>query len=119
MLAFALSDEQTQLKETARRFAVEEMIPVASRYDEEQRFPEDVARKAWELGLMNLELPRDLGGPGPAVLPTGLVRGQFSFGVFCITAPGAGSDVAGLSTTDGRVGDSCVMNGPKHFISNG
>ena len=44
MLDFGLSDEQVQLKETARRFAAEEMIPVAARYDEAQQFPADVAR---------------------------------------------------------------------------
>ena len=49
------------------------MLPVAARHDEEQTFPEDVARKAWELGLMNLEVPRELGGLGLGVLDTCLV----------------------------------------------
>src|SRR3989304_8476823 len=94
MLAFALSDEQTQLKETARRFAVEEMIPVASRYDEEQRFPEDVARKAWELGLMNLEVPRELGGLGLGVLDTCIVLEQLNYGCAGITNAGAANGLA-------------------------
>jgi acyl-CoA dehydrogenase len=160
MLGFDLSPEQEQLKETARRFAAEEMIPVAARYDEEQTFPEPVARKAWEVGLMNLEVPRELGGLGLGVLDTCLVleelnygcagitnaiaanglaatpvivagneaqrrrylgqlTNEFSFAAFCITEPGAGSDVAGMSTTYRRVGDSFVLNGTKHFISNG
>ena len=50
MLSFALTEEQLQPKETARRFAAEEIIPVAARHDEEERFPVEVARKAWELG---------------------------------------------------------------------
>ena len=38
---------------------------------------------------------------------------------FAITEPGAGSDVAAMSTTYRREGDSFVLNGTKHFISNG
>jgi acyl-CoA dehydrogenase len=160
MLAFELSPEQRELKDTARRFAATEMIPVAARHDDEQIFPEGVARKAWELGLMNLEVPRELGGLGLGILDTCLVleelnygcagmtnaiaanglaatpviiagseeqqkrylgqlTNEFSFAAFCITEPGAGSDVAGMSTTYRRVGDTFVLNGTKHFISNG
>jgi acyl-CoA dehydrogenase len=160
MIGFDFSPEQLQLKETAHRFAAEEMIPVAARHDEEQSFPEAVARKAWELGLMNFEVPRELGGLGLGVLDTCLVleelnygcagitnavaanglaatpvilagndeqqkrylgqlTNEFSFAAFCITEPGAGSDVAGLSTTYRQVGDTYVLNGTKHFISNG
>jgi acyl-CoA dehydrogenase len=44
---------------------------------------------------------------------------QLSFCAFAITEPGAGSDVAALSTTYRRDGDEYVLNGTKHFISNG
>jgi alkylation response protein AidB-like acyl-CoA dehydrogenase len=52
MMQFDLSPEQQQLEETARRFATEEIIPVAGRHDEEQRFPAEIVKKAWELSLM-------------------------------------------------------------------
>jgi acyl-CoA dehydrogenase len=160
MLSFDLTPEQQQLKETARRFAADEIIPVAGQCDEEQRFPLDVCRKAWELGLMNLEIPQEHGGMGLGILDACLVleelnygcagitnacaanglathplliagtetqkkrylgqlTSELSFAAFCITEPGAGSDVAGLSTTYRRVGDEFVLNGTKHFISNG
>jgi len=160
MLGFDLTPEQEQLKETARRFAREEILPVAARYDEEQTFPADVARRAWELGLMNFEVPAAHGGPDLGVLDSCLVLeelnyacsgitnaiaanglaatpvilagtdeqkrrylGQLSaelaFAAFCITEPGAGSDVAGMATTYRRVGDEYVLSGTKHFISNG
>ena len=160
MMNFELTEEQQQLKETARRFAAEHIIPVAAQYDDAQTFPEDVARKAWELGLMNFEVPREHGGLGLGVLDTilvleelnygcagitnavtanglaatplliagteeqqkrylGQLTSEFTFAAFCITEPGAGSDVAGLSTTYRRVGDEFVLNGTKHFISNG
>ena len=45
MLSFDLTPEQQQLKETARRFAADEIMPVAGQCDEEQRFPLDVCKK--------------------------------------------------------------------------
>jgi acyl-CoA dehydrogenase len=41
------------------------------------------------------------------------------FASFCLTEPGAGSDVAGLSTRARREGDSYVLSGEKSFITNG
>jgi acyl-CoA dehydrogenase len=40
-------------------------------------------------------------------------------GALGITEPGAGSDVAGLTTTARREGDAYVVNGAKTFITNG
>jgi acyl-CoA dehydrogenase len=44
---------------------------------------------------------------------------KLTFCAFAITEPGAGSDVAALATTYRREGDSFILNGTKHFISNG
>jgi acyl-CoA dehydrogenase len=49
----------------------------------------------------------------------GALTAQLSFSAFALTEPGAGSDAAGLSTTYRREGDAFVLNGTKHFISNG
>lgn len=159
-LGFDLTPEQRQLKETARRFAVEEIIPKAPQYDEGHTFPTDIARKAWEVGLMNPQIPQEYGGLGLGVLDTCLVDEEINYGcagisnalgannlaicplviagndeqkkrylgwlssepafaAFAITEPGAGSDVAAMSTTYRKVGDDYVLNGTKHFISNG
>ena len=48
----------------------------------------------------------------------GLMK-KLSFCAFAITEPGAGSDVASMSTSYRREGDEFVLNGTKHFISNG
>jgi len=40
-------------------------------------------------------------------------------GAFCLTEPGAGSNVTGMTTTARRDGDSWVLNGVKQFITNG
>src|ERR1700692_592148 len=44
---------------------------------------------------------------------------KLTFCAFAITEPGAGSDVAAMSTTYRREGDEYILNGTKHFISNG
>jgi acyl-CoA dehydrogenase len=48
----------------------------------------------------------------------GLLK-QLTFCAFALTEPGAGSDVASMSTSYRREGDEFVLNGTKHFISNG
>jgi len=38
---------------------------------------------------------------------------------FCVTEPGAGSDVAAIRTRAVKRGDEYILNGTKHFITNG
>jgi acyl-CoA dehydrogenase len=40
-------------------------------------------------------------------------------GAFCLTEPGAGSNVTGMSTTARKDGDHWILNGVKQFITNG
>jgi len=61
---FALTEEQRSLQDLARKFARTEMAPRAAECDRLGRFPEEVMRKAWELGLMNLNIPAEYGGSG-------------------------------------------------------
>ncbi len=44
---------------------------------------------------------------------------ELQFSAYCVTEPGAGSDVAGIKTTARRVGDDYVINGQKMWITNG
>ncbi len=44
---------------------------------------------------------------------------SFHLAAFCLTEPGAGSDVAAMSTTAKLDGDSYILNGTKTFITNG
>ncbi|HZY70106.1 MAG TPA: acyl-CoA dehydrogenase family protein [Thermoplasmata archaeon] len=64
MVDFGLTDEQRSLQELARKFAKSEMAPQAAECDRAGRFPEEIYRKAWELGLMNLNVPDTFGGSG-------------------------------------------------------
>jgi len=45
--------------------------------------------------------------------------GKLHWGALALTEPGIGSDVAGMSTTAVLDGDEWVINGHKHYITNG
>ena len=64
MFDLTLTDEQNDFVATAREFTKREIIPVAARLDEEDAFPHDICKKAFEVGLMNLEVPEQYGGLG-------------------------------------------------------
>ncbi len=80
MLGFTLTEEQEQLKKTARDFTRNEIMPVAAKYDETEEFPAEIMRKAWEVGLMNFEVPQEYGGLGLGVLDTILVLEEINYG---------------------------------------
>lgn len=45
----------------ARKFSREEIIPVAAEYDRTGKYPWDIVKKAWSLGLMNTHVPAHCG----------------------------------------------------------
>src|SRR6476620_4387296 len=61
---FTLTDEQKDLRELAHSFAEKEIRPVAWEYDKEGTWPDEIIKKAWEVGLMNTHVPEEYGGPG-------------------------------------------------------
>src|SRR5947209_16719914 len=79
-ISFALNDEQKALRELAREFAEKEIRPRAAEYDERQTHPADVIEKAHELGLMNIHIPEELGGPGLSIFDGILIGEELSWG---------------------------------------
>src|SRR6476646_10035550 len=79
-ISFALSDEQRALRELAREFAEKEIRPKAAEYDEHATHPADVIVKAHEIGLMNVHLPEEYGGPGLPAFAGMLVGEELSWG---------------------------------------
>ena len=59
-----LSQEQLDIRETVRRFAREEIAPIAYRIDREERFPIESWRRGAELGLLGITAPEEYGGAG-------------------------------------------------------
>ncbi len=61
---FNFTPEQEAIRSLAREFADHEIVPNARRYDEEERFPEEVMDRLRDVGLFNLAIPEQYGGPG-------------------------------------------------------
>ena len=80
MVDFTLTDEQKALREMAHDFADKEIRPVAWEYDKDGTWPEDVLRKAWELGLMNSTCPRSTAGPARSYLDGCIIEEELAWG---------------------------------------
>lgn len=96
MFSFEMTAEQQEMKDLARKFAADEIIPIAAKCDEQEHFPTDVCRKAWELGLMNLEVPKEFGGPGLGVLDSILILEELNYGCAGITNALAANGLAAV-----------------------
>ncbi|MCP5496187.1 MAG: acyl-CoA dehydrogenase family protein [Leptospiraceae bacterium] len=60
---FSLTDEQKALKNLARDFAKNEMLPKAEHHDQTGEYPMTILKKAWDAGLMNLHIEAKFNGP--------------------------------------------------------
>ncbi len=76
---FSLTPEQESVRDLARKFARTEMAPYAAEVDRTARFPEEIYRKAYDLGLMNLNVPSDYGGSGLGVLDQCLIVEELAY----------------------------------------
>jgi len=77
-MEFGLSDEQLALQGTARRFAREQVAPIAAHHDHTAEFPREVIRQAWELGLASTVIPVEHGGVGLSSLDSCLVTEEIA-----------------------------------------
>ena len=59
---YFLTDDQKELKELARRIAIEKMLPVREKYDEEQIFPWDIVEVMAKADLFAVMVPEQYGG---------------------------------------------------------
>uniref|UniRef100_G1NZ67 Medium-chain specific acyl-CoA dehydrogenase, mitochondrial n=1 Tax=Myotis lucifugus TaxID=59463 RepID=G1NZ67_MYOLU len=192
--SFEFTEQQKEFQATARKFAREEIIPVAAEYDRTGEYPVPLIKRAWELGLMNTHIPESCGkkncetlkpctqhlerhysffitgsnlnlilnvrGLGLGTFDSCLITEELAYGctgvqtaieanslgqmpviiagneqqqkkylgrmteeplmcAYCVTEPGAGSDVAGIKTKAEKKGDEYIINGQKMWITNG
>jgi alkylation response protein AidB-like acyl-CoA dehydrogenase len=59
---FELTEEQKMIRKMCRRFAENEIKPVAARLDETKEHPAQLCQKMGELGLMGIAIPEEYGG---------------------------------------------------------
>ena len=63
-----LSETQTLIRDTARKFARERVAPQAARFDREEHFSPELYRELASLGLMGVNIPAKYGGAEAGVL---------------------------------------------------
>jgi len=94
MYTFTLNDEQKALQKTVRDFTRDQIIPVAGELDEHGTFPTDVCRKAWELGLMNVEVPEEYGGLHLGIFDNCLINEELAYGCVGVATTITGNSLA-------------------------
>ena len=95
-MEFQLSDEQKQLRDEVRKFADEEIRPVATEYDVAEEYPHEVMEKAAEMGLLAPHVPVEYGGVGyssleNAILTEELFAADPGIGL-CVSSAGFGAE---------------------------
>jgi len=83
---FALSEEHKMVRDMARRFADQELKPIAAELDQSHRHSDEVVKKMAEQGFMGVAIPAEYGGAGMdyvayALILTEISRGCASTGV--------------------------------------
>jgi alkylation response protein AidB-like acyl-CoA dehydrogenase len=67
-LDFTLTPEQEAMKESARKFAHNELSPGAAERDEKEQFNFEGFKKCGEFGILGLPIPKEYGGSGSDVI---------------------------------------------------
>src|SRR5512138_2900938 len=80
MIGFDLAPEQAALQDTVHRFSANEIRPVAAECDRDGRFPEELFRNGFELGLMTGFIPESLGGLGLGAFEGCLIEEELGWG---------------------------------------
>lgn len=88
MLDFTFTDEQLELQQKARQFALEQVLPVAAYYDEVDEVPVEVLRAAYQAGIFSGDIPRKYGGKG-----LGVVEGVIVTEEIAAACPGIATSV--------------------------
>ncbi|RDV26030.1 acyl-CoA dehydrogenase [Alteromonas aestuariivivens] len=83
---FELNQEQQAFAETARQFAMQQMVPFAAEWDRNHTFPLETLRQAGELGFCGLYTPEQDGGLGLSRLDASIIFEQLAMGCTTTTA---------------------------------
>ena len=90
-----LTDEQKMLRDTARDFAVRELLPAAAERDRKEEFPADLVRELGRLGFMGMMVPPEWGGAGADHVSLALVMEEIA------AADGAMATILSVQNTVG------------------
>ncbi|MBC7793521.1 MAG: acyl-CoA dehydrogenase family protein [Clostridia bacterium] len=77
---FALTDDQTLLRNTVRRFVSERVMPNARKWDREHRFPVEIIPELAELGLLGITVAPEYDGSGLTSMEVAIVIEELARG---------------------------------------
>lgn len=70
---YELPEEVVLLRDTARKFAAEEIAPHARQWDRENKLPDEMITKLAEVGFLGLRVPPEYDGAGIGMLGTAVI----------------------------------------------
>jgi len=85
MMSFQLSDEQTAIQNTVRRFAQEKLLPTYQEREHQHGLDRTLVKEIGDMGMIGIDIPEEYGGLNLDCVTNGLVteqlcRGDFSVG---------------------------------------
>ena len=81
MVSFTPTEEQQQLIDTIKRFASDDVQPIAHEADENERIPSNILKTGWDMGLIQTAIPENFGGLGELSAMTGVLAAEaFAYG---------------------------------------
>ena len=75
---FSLSEEHIMIREAAREFAQNELLPGVIERDEKQHFPKELIQKMGDMGFLGMMAPTEFGGGGMDTISYVLVMEELS-----------------------------------------
>ncbi|WP_119388179.1 acyl-CoA dehydrogenase family protein [Taklimakanibacter lacteus] len=76
---FALTDDQTQIRDMVRGFAAEKIAPFAAKWEEEKNIPRALLKEAAELGLAAITVGQEHGGSELSRVESVLIFEELSY----------------------------------------
>jgi acyl-CoA dehydrogenase len=82
MLGFTLSEEQSAIQKLAREFTEKEIKPVATKFEkyEEGKLAENIFKKAADVGILGLPIPKEYGGSDGSNVECSIVLEELAVG---------------------------------------
>ena len=90
-----LTDDQRALKDTARRFSRERLLPDYQQRERIGVLDRALVREMGELGLLGMDLPEQYGGMGLDGVTAGLIAEELAYGDFNMSAVPVGISLNG------------------------
>ena len=81
-MAIYWTDEQKAFKETAERFAKEQLAPGYQERDVEGQIDRSLTRAMGDLGLIGVDIPEEFGGLGQTCVTSGLITETIAYSDF-------------------------------------